>query len=340
VLNHIESWEGDVMNRSRWIGVILTVVAGAFLTACAQAPVGLQSLELDAASSGEADLEFTGLVDSVGSNAWSVGGLVVGVAASTEISGQPGVGDLVRVQALAVDETTLVAREISLLDAPAAPQAKPPALAAPGQEIEFFGPVVTIASDAWLVGDQIVSILSTTEIKGTMTVGDPVKVHALVQADGSLTANEIEAASEDDLQGDDLDEDSNDDSGGAFDPTEEDLEIKGVVTAIEGDQWTVAGVTFVVPAGTPMDGSIQVGDTVEVHAVWSAEGVLTATGIHLEDAQGEDDDQNEDDGAEDDDDDDGDEQDDDGDDDNSGPGGGEEDNSGSGGGDHDSGGDD
>jgi len=312
------------MKLSRWIPMTLSVLAAITLAACTGTPAQLESVEVDAGPQGETEMEFAGAVDSIGSNAWSIGGLVVGVTASTEITGEPAVGDLVRVHALVLDGSTLVAREITRAEAALEPEPTAVATLPAGEEIEFFGSVVTIASDAWMVGVQTVAITSATEIKGTISVGDPVKVHAVVQPDQSLTAREIEAATEADLV-------SGDDSSGSA----EDVELKGIVEKIVGDEWTVASVTFVVPPGTAIDGAVQVGDTIEIHAVWSAGGVLTAVRIHLEDGLGDDD------SSGDDSDDDssgsgqGDDSDDDSDDDDSGSGGGDDDDSGSGSGDDD-----
>jgi hypothetical protein len=125
-------------------------------------------------------MEFTGPSIRSGSNAWSIGGLVVGVTASTEVQGNPAVGDLVKVHALVLDGSTLVAREIALAPSPLGTEATPAAMPTAGEEIEFVGPVVSIGSDRWTVGDQSVAITSDTEIKGTISVGDLVKVHALV----------------------------------------------------------------------------------------------------------------------------------------------------------------
>jgi hypothetical protein len=312
----------------------LAMLSAFVLAACTGMPSQLQSVEVETSPQGQTEMEFTGAVDSIGSNAWSIGGLVVGVTASTEIQGEPVVGDLVKVHALVLDGSTLVAREIARAAGAPGVQSTPIATPAAGQEIEFFGSVVDIASDAWLVGDQTVAITSATEIKGTISIGDSVKVHALVQPDLSLTAREIEPATEDDLL-----------SGGDDSGDTEDVELKGIVEKIEGDEWTVASVTFIVPAGTEIDSPVQVGDTVEIHAIWSAEGVLTAIRVHLEDGPGDDDsaddsdddldDDSSDSSGDDDDSDDSDDDhggdDDDGDaDDDSGPGSGD-DNSGSGG---------
>jgi hypothetical protein len=223
-------------------------------------------------------MEFTGAVDSIGSNAWSIGGLVVGVTPSTEIQGDPAVGDLVKVHALVLDESTLVAREIQRAEGALGAEVTPVATPAAGEEIEFFGAVVSIASDTWTVGDQTVAITSATEIKGTISIGDPVKVHAMVQPDLSLTASEIEPATAADLVS------SQDDSSDNGDVELEDVELKGKVESIVGNEWTVASVTFLVPAEAVIDGAIQVGDMVEVKAFWSADGVLTAIRVHLEDS--------------------------------------------------------
>jgi len=308
------------MKLSRWIALTLSVLAAFTLAACTGTPAQLESVEVGAGPQGETEMEFAGAVDSIGSNAWSIGGLVVGVTASTEITGEPVVGDIVRVHALVLDGSTLVAREIARAEAALGAEPTPVATPVAGEEIEFFGSVVNIASDAWTVGDQTFAITSATEIKGTISVGDPVKVHALVQPDLSLTAREIETATEADLL-------SGDDSSGSA----EDVELKGIVEKIVGDEWTVASVTFVVPPGTAIDGAVQVGDTVEIHAVWSAGGVLTAIRIHLEDGPGGDDSSGDDSG----DDNSGSGKGDDSNDDNSGSGGGDDDNSGSGGGDDD-----
>ena len=327
------------MKLSRFIPMTLALLSAFVLAACTGMPTQLQSVEVETSPQGQTEMEFTGAVDSIGSNAWSIGGLVVGVTASTEIQGEPVVGDLVKVHALVLDGSTLVAREIARAAGAAGVQSTPIATPAAGQEIEFFGSVVDIASDAWLVGDRTVAITSATEIKGTISIGDSVKVHALVQPDLSLTAREIEPATEDDLL-----------SGGDDSGDTEDVELKGLVEKIEGDEWTVASVTFIVPAGTEIDGPVQVGDTVEIHAIWSAEGVLTAIRVHLEDGPGDDDsnddssdDSSDDDGDDDSDDDDSDDDDSDdddsddgdddgvGDDDDSGPGSSDDDNSGSGG---------
>jgi len=127
-----------------------------------------------------------------------------------------------------------------------------------------------------------------------------------------------------------------DDSSDDGEVEQEDVELKGIVESIVGNEWTVASVTFLVPAETVIDGTIQVGDSVEVKAFWSTDGVLTAVRIHLEDSSaigsGSDDGSTDDHSGSDQSDDDGS----DSNDDHSGSGSGSSDSSGSGGGSDDS----
>jgi hypothetical protein len=59
-------------------------------------------------------------------------------------------------------------------------------------EVEFSGAVVSMAPEAWVVGDQTFAVTPDTEIQDGIVVGDIVKVHALQNPDGTLTAREIE----------------------------------------------------------------------------------------------------------------------------------------------------
>ncbi len=61
-------------------------------------------------------------------------------------------------------------------------------------QLEFSGTVQAMNAGSWMIGDRTVLVNSETEIKGTLAVGDLVKVEAFVNADGSLTAREIHKA--------------------------------------------------------------------------------------------------------------------------------------------------
>jgi hypothetical protein len=59
-------------------------------------------------------------------------------------------------------------------------------------EMEFSGAIESMAQQTWMIGGRTVGVNSATEVKGPFLVGDIVKVHAFQNADGSLTAREIE----------------------------------------------------------------------------------------------------------------------------------------------------
>jgi hypothetical protein len=61
-----------------------------------------------------------------------------------------------------------------------------------GAEREFAGVVETIDGNVWIIGGQAVWITEQSKIKRGIEVGSLVKVHARIQADGTLAAREIE----------------------------------------------------------------------------------------------------------------------------------------------------
>jgi hypothetical protein len=87
-------------------------------------------------------------------------------------------------------------------------------------ELEFTGVVEAIGPDSWQVGGTVIGIGSATELKGDIQIGDQVKVHARIGADGSLVAREIERADDadaDDANGNDDDDNGNDDDANGND---------------------------------------------------------------------------------------------------------------------------
>jgi hypothetical protein len=70
-------------------------------------------------------------------------------------------------------------------------------------EIEFTGVVETIEGNIWTVAGRMIDI-SQAEIKGSIAVGDVVKVHTYRTGDGTLVAREIELVIEDEIADDDV----------------------------------------------------------------------------------------------------------------------------------------
>ena len=200
-------------------------------------------------------VEFSGKVESIGTDAWVIAGRRVKITSTTEIKGSPAVGDTVKVEALLASDGTLTALEIGKVD-------QPPA----GEHVEFAGKVESEGMDAWVISGRRVKITSTTEIKGSPAVGDTVKVEALLAADGTLTAIEIKKI--DQPQADEL------------------VEFRGKVESKGTTSWVIAGRTVMITSATIIRGNPKVDDRVEVKARRAVDGTLTAVLIQKDDDEG------------------------------------------------------
>jgi hypothetical protein len=211
-------------------------------------------------------VEFTGVVEAMAADAWTVGGKSVAITAQTEIKGAITVGDTVKVHARVGADGALTAREIELADE-GAPDV-------PGVEVEFRGAVEAMGDEAWAIGGMTFRVTAATEIEAGLQLGDLVKVHARLQSDGSLWAREIEREQERDRDRDrDRDE----------------VEFSGTVESMAADAWVVGGQTVKITAQTEIKDAIEVGDFVRVHAHVEADGSLVAREIELEDGDDADD---------------------------------------------------
>jgi hypothetical protein len=208
------------------------------------------------------------------------------------------------------------------------------------QIVEFMGALSSMTTESWTIAGRQVTVTPQTEIKGTFSVGDRVKVHARVNADGSLTAIEIEGsaaagngndnlngnqndnanenaninsnenenANENSNENDNANENSNDNlnentnaNSNGFDDDDK-FEFKGTVQTILPDMWVIGGIKVAVSSETRIQNAISVGDYVEVYAITQPDGTLLAFKIELEDGgNSSNDNDNGDDGSRDDD---------------------------------------
>jgi hypothetical protein len=136
------------------------------------------------------ELEFRGIVESIGATSWTIAGRVVLVNDATSFRGNPQVGDLVEVRADRAPDGTRTATDIKLEDDDNV-----------DDEREFRGIVTSIGDTSWTIGDLVVLVNASTEIRGNPQVGDLVEVRADRAPDGTLTATRIKT--EDGSGGDD-----------------------------------------------------------------------------------------------------------------------------------------
>jgi hypothetical protein len=200
--------------------------------------------------------EFSGIVESIGLDSWTVGGQVFAITPQTEIKGTIVVGDLVEIEVVVGTDGITTAHEIKLAE-----ESSPST--GDHTEMEFEGIVESISPDNWIVGGQVFAITEQTEIEGTILVGDLVKIEAVVGTDGMITAHEIKLVKDENTSSDD----------------ETDVEFTGVVESISPESWTVDGQVLAITSQTEIKGTIVAGDTVSVEAVNNPDGTLTALEI-------------------------------------------------------------
>ena len=224
--------------------------------ATASAPEQAAQNDDSAASTTAPEVQFFGTIDAMSASAWVIDGQTVAVAADTQLKDAVAVGDSVKVTARVLADGSLEAREARLAD---------DTLGAPGAQIEFAGTVEAMGPGEWTVAGKTVAIVAQTEIKDTIQAGDFVRVHALVAADRSLTAREIELA-----------------DGTKPEVPGVEVEFRGTVEAMSAESWTVSGIAFSATSATEIEAGIQMGDFVKVHARRQSDGSLWAREIERE----------------------------------------------------------
>lgn len=179
------------------------------------------------------------------------------------------------------------------------------------QQVVFTGTVEAMGG-TWTISGQAVSVTGTTRVDATVTVGSNVRVEAVVDQNGVVTAISIETAGADDpnangnandanandVNGNDANGNTNDNTNantngddnsnangntngnangnsndGALTGTEK--EITGKVDAITSTSITIDGVAYDLSSKTEIKDAIAVGDTVKAHVVTSADGKQT-----------------------------------------------------------------
>jgi hypothetical protein len=229
----------------------------------------------------EEDFEFTGTVVSMDETEWVIAGKSVQVDASTEIEAEIQQGDFVKVHAVLDDTGSLVGREIELVSKQSLDDIEldDKDSQESGEELEFIGAVDLIEGDRWTIDGKVVLVSVDTEVKGELSEGSLVEVHATLTPEGDLLATEIEPVG--------YGEDGEHHQGG-----QEELEIQGFVTEMGAETWMIDARAIQITPETKIDLGIQVGDLVEVKALYGEADALIALDISLENHNDDDIDQN------------------------------------------------
>ncbi|MBK9927951.1 MAG: hypothetical protein IPP66_21985 [Anaerolineales bacterium] len=211
-----------MLKSKRFIMSVL-VIGAYLLNACSGA--GVAPKNVDNSQSGQSrEVVFTGTVESIGDGQLVISGQQVSVDASVLAASNVQVGDTVKVEANVSSDGSVVVLKIegsgpddgnaNSNDANANDDnANANANAnmndntndnsngngnansndAPtGPEQELFGVVEAITADTITIGGVTYNLANFTEFKNIVAIGDQVKIHVIVNADGTFTIREIE----------------------------------------------------------------------------------------------------------------------------------------------------
>ena len=188
---------------------------------------------------------FTGPVDSMGSDAWTIAGRTVQVDESTAIDGDILVGDIVEVKGDIIEDGEFLATDIHLIEENEE-----------GLPFAFVGVIDELNDSEWTISGITVTVDDHTNIEDGLIAGDIVQVRCRI-LDETWLAKSIERAEED----------------------EREFTITGSVES--RDPWVVQGVEFDTDERTEIEAGIDVGDRVRVEGRILDDGDWVAEEIEL-----------------------------------------------------------
>jgi hypothetical protein len=188
---------------------------------------------------------FTGLVEAIGSNAWTISGVVIAINDATRIDDGLAIGSRVEVSGRILDDGTWLARRIARADGDL-------------PEFSFTGRVQSI--DPWLVAGIAFETREWTAVEPGIRLGDRVRVRGVILDDGTWVASSIDR-----LGGDDDDDDNNT------------IILVGIVSSI--DPWVVNGLQLFLTGDSRIIGDIRVGDLVWVRLRLANDGTWQVVSI-------------------------------------------------------------
>ena len=199
--------------------------------------------------------EFTGVVESISAESWTIGGQVFLVNSATEIKGSLSAGDMAKVHFVKDSDGSMTATEIE-----PAPKSSSDDSSLSGSRNEFTGKVEAFSGGTWTVNGKVFLVTPQTEIKGPVYLGDVVKIHYQVGPDEALIATEIELA-------------------GANQAHNSEKKLTGILEQISSTQATISGVVVMITPQTVLDSGLVIGQKVKAEVITGSDGIMTALEI-------------------------------------------------------------
>ena len=226
------------------LNVTVNVIAGQSSTVYAGEPPTQPVFRI----SGEGRLTQMGDVWTIGGRDFLVNTTVGPDNSTTEIVGDPQIGDWVFVEGRILPDNSTFADRIVLLHR------------ADENRFAFTGEVDAMRDAEWTISGRAVGVNDETDIEGEIALHDLVRVEGIIQSDGTLLAERIRLVETD---------------GGLP------FEFVGVVESTGDETWTISGVEIAIGDGTEIDGDPDVGDIVKVAGHILADGTWLADEIKL-----------------------------------------------------------
>ena len=236
------------MNRSMFFSIL--VVLAYVLSACSGAQAVPSSNSQSSQSGQVQEVVFTGTVDSMGGGEWTISGQAVSVDGTTAVDASIVVGSNVKVEArvdqagkvaanrielAGADDTNANSNDANQNDSNANDNASNSNdnqadnsnsansnddnsngngndNSSTGSEQEVSGIVEAITTDSITINGVVYMLADFTEFKDLIAMGDQVKIHVIVNADGTFTIREIERTSSAGIGGDNSNSNGSDDN--------------------------------------------------------------------------------------------------------------------------------
>jgi hypothetical protein len=132
----------------------------------------------------ESKVEFTGIVESMAGNMWTVAGMKVEVNRETEIEEKPAVGALVEIKGVRMENGVILAESVEI--------EKPVSPAGPANRTVIFSAEITsITGQLWMIGDYTVIVRGNALLEGEPQVGATAHVQGVAQRDEVVLAEVI-----------------------------------------------------------------------------------------------------------------------------------------------------
>jgi len=193
-------------------------------------------------SGGSAEVELIGVITAMDAQTITVNGQIVNVTRA-EVRTALTVGLAVKVEGWLLVDGSILAREVYAVQAGVRPG-----------EVEVIGAVESFDGAALVVNGMTFDVSAAEMPGGALAIGDRVKVHASLSADGRWIAREVERAVDDGA--------GNDNTSGTA-PVGE-VEITGTLTEIGTDFIVVSGQT-ISTVGAEIKDTLVIGALVKVH---------------------------------------------------------------------------